>query len=131
MSALCAVTAAWLSFGTASAVIWSLRPPLGACTASACVTFPLLTVNRTCTAPYCVWTALPVTVPDPAAAAPPWADAPACCGGAAAAPAGSVAGFSDSSSTTPDTVAAVASTTRRMGWLFFIVPDSRELRSFP
>ena len=106
--------------GTDRAVFWSLVPPLGAWTASALVILPPLTVSRTWTAPYWVWTTSPVTVPVPAAAAPPWADscAAAVCWGAApaaAADAGSDAGFSDSSSTTPDTVAALASTTRRMG----------------
>ena len=81
------------------------------------VHFPPATVSRTCTVPYWVCAASPVTVPDPAAWAPPWGEAAA--GGAAppaaCADAGSVAGFSDSSSTIPDTVAAPASTTRRMG----------------
>ncbi len=55
---------------------------MGACTASALVIFPLLTVIRTWTVPYWVWTALPVTVrawarpepeeePDPEAAPDP------------------------------------------------------------
>ncbi len=132
MSASPAATASWLSLGTASWVFWSLRPPLGAWTASALVILPLLTVSRTCTAPYCVCAASPVTVPEPPPApapprVPPCGDscpAAGCCGAAptADADAGSDAGFSDSSSTTPDTVAAVASTTRRMGWLFLICP---------
>ncbi len=75
MSAVPAATAAWLSLGTALAVIWSLWPPLGAWTVPALVILPPLTVMRTWTAPYCVWTASPVTVA--AWAAPePW-DEPA------------------------------------------------------
>ncbi len=62
MSALPVVMAAWLSLGTASAVTWSLCPPLGACTASAPVIFPPLTVTRTCTGPYWVWATAPVSV---------------------------------------------------------------------
>ncbi len=69
--ALCAATASWLSLGTASWVFWSLRPPLGACTASALVIFPPATVSRTCTVPYWVCAASPVTVPEPAAACAP------------------------------------------------------------
>ncbi|BFO20004.1 hypothetical protein SHKM778_63920 [Streptomyces sp. KM77-8] len=118
MSALCAATVAWFSRGTELDVTWSLCPPLGACTASALVIFPPLTVSRTCTAPYWVCAASPVTVPFPiGCAAPPCGDW-AAAGGAlppAAAAEGSDAGFSDSSSTMPDTVAAVASTARRTG----------------
>src|SRR6476659_2698876 len=62
MSALPAATASRLSRGTASAVFWSLRPPLGAWTASALVIFPPLTVTRTWTAPYWVCATSPVTV---------------------------------------------------------------------
>ncbi len=47
MFAVPAATASWLSLGTARAVFWSLRPPLGACTASALVIFPFATVSRT------------------------------------------------------------------------------------
>ncbi len=43
-------------------MIWSLRPPLGAWTASALVIFPPATVIRTCTGPYCVCATSPVTV---------------------------------------------------------------------
>src|SRR5262249_35816295 len=68
--ALCAATASWLSLGTARPVCWALRPPLGACTASALVTLPFATVSRTCTVPYWVWAASPVTVP--ADCAPPF-----------------------------------------------------------
>ncbi len=124
MSALPVVMAAWLSLGTASAVTWSLCPPLGACTASAPVIFPPLTVSRTCTGPYWVLAASPVTVPAPAPR-PPCGDCAATGGAAppaAEAEPGSDAGFSDSSSTIPDTVAAPASTARRTGWLFLICP---------
>src|SRR5690349_5101874 len=89
MSALPAATAAALSFGTASSVFWVLWPPLGACTASALVIFPLLTVMRTWTGPYCVCATVPVSVLEAAL----WAGADALwegwegcadCGGAAA-----------------------------------------------
>ncbi len=114
ISALCAATAAWFRRGTELAVIWSLRPPLGACTASAWVILPLFMVRRTCTAPYCVCAASPVTAPF----TPPCGACPAAAGGAwpaAWAEPGSEAGFRDSSSTIPETVAAPASTARRTG----------------
>ena len=124
MSALPAATAAWLSLGMASPLIWVERPPLGCCTASALVILPPLTVIRTWTGPYSVVTAVPVRVCAPAAT-PPCAEGaprpPACTDPA------SDAGFSDSSSTMPDTVAAVASRVRRMGWLFFIAPSAPEV----
>ncbi len=67
MSALPAATAARSSFGTASPVIRSLRPPLGVWRASTPVILPPLTVTRTCTGPYWVRTASPVStcVPRP------------------------------------------------------------------
>src|SRR5689334_18230912 len=71
MSALPAATASWLSFGTDSAVFWSLVPPFGACTGSALVILPPLTVIRTWTGPYWVWETVPVTVLAAAPALPP------------------------------------------------------------
>ncbi|GGM00411.1 hypothetical protein GCM10010129_49910 [Streptomyces fumigatiscleroticus] len=41
---------------------WSLRPPFGACTASASVILPPLRVMRTWTGPYWVCATSPVTV---------------------------------------------------------------------
>jgi hypothetical protein len=65
-----------LSFGTESPVIWVERPPLGACTASALVIFPPLTVTLTWTGPYSVWTALPVSTWAPVSCAlPAWSRA--------------------------------------------------------
>ncbi len=80
--------------------------------------FPPLTVSRTCTAPYWVFAASPVTVPSPMGRDPPCGDSAAAGGAApptASAEPGSDPGLSDSSSTIPETVAAVASTARRTG----------------
>ncbi|MGJ3559100.1 hypothetical protein ACR6C2_09825 [Streptomyces sp. INA 01156] len=80
--------------------------------------FPPLTVRRTCTGPYSVCAASPVTVPSPMAWAPPCGDCAAADGTvplATSAEPGSESGFSVSSSTIPETVAAVASTARRTG----------------
>src|ERR1044072_1659316 len=68
MSALCFASASCLRIGAAEEEICSERGSLPcSCSASMSVILPPLTVTRTCAAPYCVSTAVPVAVRAPVA----------------------------------------------------------------